>query len=79
MAAAYLKQAAMNPNAPPYLKTFPARLYSEAGQKNAAIQFLLEMKKNIQDIHMRAEIDKRIEEILKGKMRKFIKPKTRFR
>ena len=79
MAAAYLKQAAMNPNAPPYLKTFPARLYSEAGQKNAAIQFLLEMKKNIQDIHMRAEIDKRIEEILKGKMKGLQKPKTRFR
>jgi hypothetical protein len=78
-AATYLKRAAMQPGAPRYLKTFPARLYNEAGQKDAAIQFLLEMRKNIQDIHMRGEIDKRIEEILKGKMRKFIKPKTRFR
>jgi len=77
MAATYLKRAAMNPKAPPYLKTFPARLYNEAGQKDAAIQFLLEMKKNTQDIHMRAEIDKRIEEILKGKMKLHYKPKAR--
>ncbi len=45
MAASYLKQAAMQPKAPPYLKTLPARLYSEAGQKDAAIQFLLKWKK----------------------------------
>jgi len=79
MAATYLKQAAMNPKAPRYLKTFPARLYNEAGQKDTAIQFLLEMKKNTQDIHMRAEIDKRIKEILKGKMKLYYKPKTRIR
>jgi hypothetical protein len=79
MAATYLKQAALQPGAPRYLKTFPARLYSEAGQKDAAIQFLLEMKKNTQDIHMRAELDKRIEEILKGKMKELQKPKARFR
>jgi tetratricopeptide (TPR) repeat protein len=78
VAATYLKRAAMNPKAPRYLKTFPARLYSEAGQKDAAIQFLLEMKKNTQDIHMRSEIEKRIEEILKGKMKGLHKPKTRF-
>ena len=79
LAASYLKRAAMMPNAPRYLKTFPARLYSEAGQKDVAIQFLLEMKKNTQDAHMSAEIDKRIEEILKGKMKKIQKPKARFR
>jgi hypothetical protein len=79
MAATYLKRAALQPNAPHYLKTFPARLYSEAGQQDAAIQFLLEMKKNTQDIHMRAELDKRIEEILKGKMKELQKPKARFR
>jgi len=78
-AAFYLKQAAMQPNAPPYLKTFPARLYSETGQKDAAIQFLLEMEKNTQDIRMRAQIEKRIDEILKGKMKGLQKPKTRFR
>jgi len=78
-AATYLKRAAMQPNAPRYLKTFPARLYSEAGQKDAAIQFLLEMKKNTQDIQMRAEIEKRIEEILKGKMKKIQKPQSQFR
>jgi hypothetical protein len=78
-AATYLKRAAMQPNAPRYLKTFPARLYSEAGQKDAAIQFLLEMKKNTQDIQMRAEIEKRIEEILKGEMKKIQKPKSQFR
>jgi hypothetical protein len=69
----------MNPKAPRYLKTFPARLYNEAGQKDTAIQFLLEMKKNTQDIQMRAELDKRIEEILKGKMKLHYKPKTRVR
>jgi len=79
MAATYIKQAAMNPKAPRYLKTFPARLYNEAGQKDTAIQFLLEMKKNTQDIQMRAELDKRIEEILKGKMKLHYKPKIRVR
>jgi hypothetical protein len=79
MAATYIKRAAMNPKAPRYLKTFPARLYSEAGQKDAAIQFLVEMKKNTQDIQMRAELDKRIEEILKEKMKLHYKPKTRVR
>jgi hypothetical protein len=79
MAATYIKQAAMNPKAPRYLKTFPARLYNEAGQNNTAIKFLLEMKKNTQDIQMRAELDKRIEEILKKKMKGRQKPKTLFR
>ena len=69
----------MQPNAPPYLKTFPARLYSEAGQKDAAIQFLLEMEKNTQDIQMKSQIEKRIEEILKGKLKGPQKLKTRFR
>jgi hypothetical protein len=76
-AASYLNLAAMQPKAPRYLKTFPARLYNEAGQKDTAIQFLLEMKKNTQDTHMRAELDKRIEEIIKGKMKLHYKPKAR--
>jgi hypothetical protein len=78
MSATYLNRAAMQPNAPRYLKTFSARLYNESGQKDTAIQFLLEMKKNTQDIHMKAELDKRIDEILKGKM-KLHQPKTRGR
>lgn len=68
-AATYLKRAAMQPNAPRYLKTFPARLYSATGQKDAAIQFLLEMRKNTQDSRMREQIEKRIQEIAQGTLK----------
>ena len=44
-AASYIEIAAKLPDAPEYLKTFPARLYSEAGQQEAALRFLHEMEK----------------------------------
>ena len=69
-AASYIERAAKLPGSPAYLKTFPARLYSEAGQKEVALQFLQEMLKKTQDPKMRARITKRIEEILKGKKKK---------
>ncbi|MFH0812451.1 MAG: hypothetical protein V2A69_06385 [Pseudomonadota bacterium] len=69
-AASYIEIAAKLPGAPAYLKTFPARLYTEAGQRGAALQFLEEMLKKTQDPRMRAKIEKRIEEILKGKKKK---------
>jgi hypothetical protein len=76
-AASYIEIASKLPGAPNYLKTFPARLYSEAGQKEAALRFLQEMRKNTQDPQMRAKIEKRMEDILKGKMRRPKKTKVR--
>ena len=78
-AAYYIKMAAQLPKSPVFLKTFPARLLSTAGQEEAALQFLREMGKNTQDSRMRAQIAKRIEEILEGKMQGPKKPKISFR
>jgi len=77
-AAHYIKIAVTLPGAPSYLKTLPARLYNDAGQKEAALQFLREMRNNTQDSGMRIQLEKRIEEILKGKM-KLHQPKARFK
>lgn len=74
-AASYLKRAAMLPGSPRFLKTFPARLYNQAGQKDVALQFLREMEKKTQDTNMKAQIAKRIEEILKGNLQGAQKPK----
>jgi len=68
-AASYIEIAAKLPDAPKYLKTFPARLYSEAGQQEAALRFLHEMAKTTQDPRMRARIEKRMKEIIKGKIK----------
>lgn len=66
-AAPFLELAARLPGAPAYLKTFAARLYSESGQKDAALLFLQEMLKRTQDPGMRAQLIRRAEEILQGK------------
>jgi len=73
-AASYLEIAASLPGAPDYLKTFPASLYSEAGANDAAVRFLLEMLKNTQEPRMRARIEKRIKDIVQGKIRRPKKP-----
>lgn len=73
-AAPYLEIAARLPGAPPYLKTFAARLYSETGQRDAALLFLQEMLKTTQDPRMRAQIIKQAEEILQGKKLQSTKP-----
>jgi len=65
-AASYIKVAATLPGAPNYLKTFPATLYSRSGQQEAALRFLHEMAKATQEPRMRAKIEKRIHEIMKG-------------
>lgn len=78
-AAAYIEIAAKLPGAPPYLKTFPARLYRGTGQKEAAIMFLEEMRKNTQDLKMRAEIEKRIKAILEGRLEPPKKPTIKFK
>jgi len=66
-AAYYIKIAAQLPKSPAFLKTFPARLLTEAGQKEAAIRFLMEMRNTTQDSQMKHQIEKRIEEIIQGK------------
>jgi hypothetical protein len=73
-AAYYIKIAAQLPKAPVFLKTFPARLLSTAGQKGAALQFLMEMRSNTQDARMRAQIEKRIQEIRQGTLKAPKKP-----
>lgn len=73
-AAPYLEIAARLPGAPAYLKNFAARLYTEAGQKDAALLFLQEMLRTTQDPRMRAQLIKRTEEILQGKQLKSTKP-----
>ena len=78
-AASYLKLAAHKPNAPRYLKTLPARLFSAAGQKQVALYFLSEMEKNTQDSLMKEQIEKRIQEILHGTFKGPYKPKTHFK
>lgn len=76
-AASYIEIAAKLPGSPRYLKTLPASLYSESGQKEAALRFLQEMEENTQDPHMKAAILKRIMDIRKGKMRPVKKPRKR--
>jgi len=78
-AAFYLQSAAQKPNAPRYLKTLPARLFSAAGQKEAALYFLFEMKRNTQDSLMKEQIEKRIQEILQGTLKGPQKPKAQLR
>jgi hypothetical protein len=73
-AAPYLEIAARLPGAPPYLKTFAARLYTESGRKDTALLFLREMLKNTQDPRMRAQIIKRTQEIFQGKNLRSTKP-----
>lgn len=73
-AASYIQRAAVLPGAPNYLKTFPARLYSEAGTNDAAVRFLLEMLKNTQEPRLRAKIEKRIKDIAQGKIGPARKP-----
>jgi hypothetical protein len=73
-AAYYIKIAAQLPKAPVFLKTFPARLLSTTDQKGAALQFLMEMRSNSQDARMRAQIEKRIQEILQGTLKAPKKP-----
>jgi hypothetical protein len=73
-AASYIERAAGLPGAPNYLKTFPARLYSEAGANDAAVRFLLEMLKTTQEPRLRAKIEKRIQDILHGAMEPPKKP-----
>lgn len=73
-AASYIEKAAGLPGAPDYLKTFPARLYSEAGKNAAAVRFLMEMLKNTQEPRLRAKIEKRIKDILHGGMETPKKP-----
>ena len=70
-AGSFIEIAAKLPRAPAYLKTLPARLYSEGGQKEAALRFLQEMMTKTQDPRMRAKLEKRMEEIAQGKMKKF--------
>jgi len=76
-AASYIKIAAKLPGAPGYLKTFPARLYYEAGANEAALDFLVEMLKNTQDPQMRARIEKRIKDIVQGELKRPKKPAIR--
>ncbi|WAC07000.1 MAG: hypothetical protein OS130_12255 [Thermodesulfobacteriota bacterium] len=78
-AAFYLQCAAQKPNAPRYLKTLPARLLSAAGQKEAALYFLFEMKRNTQNSLMKEQIEKRIQEILQGTLKGPQKPKPKLR
>jgi hypothetical protein len=69
-AARYLAIAAAIPGAPGMLKTFPAALFSEAGQKQAALTFLKEMLQTAQDQLLIDQIQKRMSEIAQGKVRK---------
>jgi tetratricopeptide (TPR) repeat protein len=69
-AARYLAIAAELPGAPGMLKTFPASLYSEAGQKQAALIFLQEMLQTAQDQLLIDQIQKRMSDIAQGKARK---------
>ncbi len=64
-AAAYIKIAVQLPGAPRYLRTFPATLYNEAGKNEAALRFLIEMRRNTQEPRRKAEIERRIKKILK--------------
>jgi len=77
-AASYIRIAARLPGAPKYLKTFPARLYSEAGTHEAAERFLLEMLKSTQEPRMREKILKRIKELAEGELKAPVKPKNQF-
>jgi len=77
-AASYIKIAAGLPGAPRYLKTFPARLYSQAGANEAALSFLSEMLKNTQEPRMRAKIEKRISDVVKGELKAPRKPTIGF-
>ncbi|HNU70323.1 MAG TPA: hypothetical protein PLG17_03335 [Thermodesulfobacteriota bacterium] len=69
-AASYLEQAAKLPNAPAYLQTFPATLYSEADDIEAALKFLQEIKQSLPDSVVEAGIEKRIQAITDGKIRR---------
>ena len=64
-AAHYIEQAAVLPEAPPYLARFAASLYVKGGQKETAVAFLRQVYEQIGNENLRKEIKKKIEEILK--------------
>lgn len=74
-AASYIDRAARLPNSPSFLKTFAASLYSESGQAQAALRFLEEIRRTIQDPRMIAEIEKRMKELSRGERKKINKAK----
>jgi hypothetical protein len=64
-AATYIERAARQPEAPLYLRTFPATLYSEAGYFDTAITFLEEMEQSAQDENVKKRIRKKIAKLRK--------------
>ena len=58
-----LMQASNVSNAPPHLATWAARLASQAGQHQVAIDFLTGIIENTEDVHQRAMLSERLEAV----------------
>jgi hypothetical protein len=62
--AQYLQLASGLPGAPPYLPKLAARLTVEAGNPDAALEFLARFRQQVTDERIRAALEQRIKEVM---------------
>jgi hypothetical protein len=63
-AAPYFRIASMLPGSPEYLPKLAARMTVEAGDPNAALEFLQRLYQQVQDQHLREGLERRIREVV---------------
>lgn len=63
-AAKYFRIASDLPGAPPYLAQLAARMTVEAGDPNAALEFLIRMYQQVQDDRLKENLERRMKEVM---------------
>ncbi len=77
MAAKYFRIASTLPGSPEYLPKLAARMTVEAGDPDAALEFLQRLYQQVQDQHLREGLERRIREVIAERDIRFLEDGVR--